>query len=131
MERLRRHTSRDFVAFLEEVASLCPLRQRIHIIFDNLLRPQNAISSRFPATAFARAVSLHPDHSPWLNQVELWFAKIEREVIARSIFTSVTDLARLLRRYVSAYSADAPPIRWKYSNPSRRSSNNEFTAIVH
>jgi hypothetical protein len=23
----------------------------------------------------------------WLNQVELWFAKIERDVIARSVFT--------------------------------------------
>jgi len=26
--------------------------------------------------------------------VELWFAKIERDVIARGIFTSVKDLAR-------------------------------------
>src|SRR5215831_10966266 len=31
-----RHTSREFVAFLEEVVSLCPPRQQIHIILDNL-----------------------------------------------------------------------------------------------
>jgi len=31
-----RHTSRDFVAFLEEVVSLCSSRQQIHIILDNL-----------------------------------------------------------------------------------------------
>src|SRR5450756_220752 len=31
-----RHTSREFVAFLQEVISLCPPRQQIHIILDNL-----------------------------------------------------------------------------------------------
>lgn len=28
-----------------------------------------------------------PTYSSWLNQVELWFAKIEREVIARGVLT--------------------------------------------
>jgi len=28
-----------------------------------------------------------------LNQVELWFAKIQRDVITRGVFTSVADLA--------------------------------------
>ena len=31
-----RHTSREFVAFLKEVVSLCPRRKQIHIILDNL-----------------------------------------------------------------------------------------------
>ncbi len=39
-----------------------------------------------------------PTYSSWPNQVELWFAKIEREVIARGVFTSVSYLARKLRR---------------------------------
>ena len=37
-------------------------------------------------------------YSSWLNHVELWVAKIERDVIARGIFTSVKDLARKLPR---------------------------------
>ena len=41
----------------------------------------------------------------------LWFAKIERDVIARGVFTSMPDLARKLRRYINAYSANAQPIR--------------------
>jgi hypothetical protein len=32
-----------------------------------------------------------PTHSSWLNQVEIWFAKIERDVVARGVFTSVAD----------------------------------------
>ena len=44
-----------------------------------------------------------PTYSSWLNQVELWFAKIERDVIARGVFTSVGDLRRKLMRYIRAY----------------------------
>jgi len=72
-----------------------------------------------------------PTYSSWLNQVEIWFAKIERDVIARGIFTSVPDLARKLRRYINAYSANAKPIRWKYSDLSRRVLSNEFSATGH
>src|SRR5277367_4093573 len=31
-----RHTSQDFIAFLKEIVALCPPRQKIHIILDNL-----------------------------------------------------------------------------------------------
>jgi hypothetical protein len=40
-------------------------------------------------------------------------------------------LARKLRRYINAYSANARPIQWKYSDLSRRLRTNEFTATVH
>ena len=45
-------------------------------------------------------VHLHftPTYSLWLHQVELWFAKIERDLLARGVFTSVADLARKIRR---------------------------------
>lgn len=38
-------------------------------------------------------IQLYQCYFVWLNQAELWFAKIERDVIARGIFTSVSDLA--------------------------------------
>jgi hypothetical protein len=60
-----------------------------------------------------------------LNQVELWSAKIER-----GVFTSVPDLARKLRRYINAYSANAQPIRWKYSDVTRRIRSNDLAATA-
>jgi hypothetical protein len=72
-----------------------------------------------------------PTYSSWLNHVELWLATIEREVIARGTFTSAPDLARKLRRYINAYSANAQPIQWKYSDPSRRIRGNEFSPTGH
>jgi transposase len=67
-------------------------------------------------------VRLHytPTYSSWLNQVELWFSKIERDVIARGIFTSVPDLRRKLMPYIKHYNKTATPFRWSYSDPTRR-----------
>jgi transposase len=67
-------------------------------------------------------VRLHftPTYSSWLNQVELWFSKIERDLLARGIFTSVADLARKIRRYIHRYNRAPEPIRWAYRNPAHR-----------
>ena len=51
--------------------------------------------------------------------------------IARGVFTSVSDLARKLRRYINAYSANAQPINWKYSDPSHRIRSNDLSATGH
>jgi transposase len=67
-------------------------------------------------------VRLHytPTYSSWLNQVEIWFSKIQRDVIDRGIFTSVTDLKRKLMRYIKAYAKVAKPIHWTYTDVKRR-----------
>jgi transposase len=126
-----RHTSREFVAFLQEVVALCPPGQQIHIILDNLSAHKTQAVREFLHQHPRVRFHFTPTYSSWLNQVEIWFAKIEREVIARGIFTSVSDLARKLRRYINAYSANARPIQWKYSDPTRRVRSNEFTATGH
>ena len=61
-----------------------------------------------------------PTYSSWLNQIEIWFAKIERDVIARGVFTSVADLRRKLMRYIRRYNREPRPIRWSYSDTARR-----------
>ncbi len=63
--------------------------------------------------------------------MELWSGKIERDLIARGDFTSILDLARKIKRYIKAYSANAKPIQWKYSDTKRRIRSNELTATVH
>src|SRR5215471_16326531 len=102
-----RHTSEEFVDFLAQVVESCKSNQEIHIIVDNLSAHKTnqvaAFLERHPQ------VKLHftPTYSSWLNQVEIWFARVEREVIARGVFTSVKDLARKIIRYIRAYSKDA------------------------
>lgn len=114
-----RHTSAAFVAFLTDIVALHP-RREIHVIVDNLSAHKTKGVQAF-LDAHPR-VQLHftPTYASWLNQVELWFGKIERDLLARGIFTSVPDLARKIRRYITRYNEDPKPIRWTYSNPAHR-----------
>jgi transposase len=115
-----RHTSAAFVDFLGDVVASQPRRREIHVIVDNLSAHKTKGVDAF-LDAHPR-VHLHftPTYASWLNQVELWFAKIERDLLARGIFTSLPDLARKIRRYITRYNDDPKPIRWTYSNPAHR-----------
>lgn len=115
-----RHTSAEFVGFLEQVVSGCRPQQEIHIILDNLSAHKTKKVEEFLDQNPNVKLHFTPTYSSWLNQVEIWFARLEREVIARGIFTSVKDLARKLMRYIRAYSKTARPFKWKYSDPRRR-----------
>ena len=126
-----RHTSQEFVGFLGQVVAECRPQQEIHIILDNLSAHKTQAVREFLAAHPRVQLHFTPTYSSWLNQVEIWFGKIERDVIARGIFTSVPDLARKLRRYINAYSAHARPIRWKYSDPPRRIRANDLSATGH
>src|SRR6266849_340785 len=115
-----RHTSAAFVDFLGDVVASQPRRREIHVIVDNLSAHKTKGVDAF-LDAHPR-VHLHftPTYASWLNQVELWFAKIERDLLARGIFTSLPDLARKIRRYITRYNDHPKPIRWTYSNPAHR-----------
>lgn len=115
-----RHTSADFVQFLTTVVATQAPRREIHIILDNLATHKTKQVQAFLAAHPSVRLHFTPTYSSWLNQVELWFAKIERDVIARGIFTSKRDLARKLRRYIDRYNQDAKPFRWTYADPARR-----------
>jgi transposase len=118
-----RHTSVEFVAFLAEVLATRPAKQEIHIILDNLSAHKTKLVQGFLDEHPNVHLHFTPTYSSWLNQVEIWFSRIEREVISRGVFSSVSDLARKLKRYIGAYSAHAKPFKWKYSDPTRHIGN--------
>jgi|KBSSwiStaDraftv2_1062776.scaffolds.fasta_scaffold373540_1 transposase len=114
-----RHTSDDFLAFLAHVVEAQPRRREVHIILDNLATHKTQKVRTFLATHPRVHLHFTPTYSSWLNQVELWFAKIDRQVLARGIFTSVADLRRKILRYIRRYNTSAKPVRWSYADPSR------------
>ena len=105
--------------------------KEIHVIADNLSAHKTKRVDAFLAEH--RNVHLHftPTYSSWLNQVELWFAKVERDVIARGVFTSVTDLKRKLMKYIRRYNERSRPIKWKYTDVSNRIGASNSTVTVH
>jgi transposase len=115
-----RHTSEDFLAFLTHVVDTQPPRRDIHIILDNLATHKTQKVRTFLATHPRVHLHFTPTYSSWLNQVELWFAKIERDILARGIFSSVADLRRKILRYIRHHNDAAKPFKWSYADPTRR-----------
>jgi transposase len=124
-----RHTSQEFVAFLADVVANQPRGKEIHLIADNLSAHKTKRVEQF-LTAHPK-VHLHytPTYSSWLNQVENWFAKVERDVIARGVFTSVPDLARKLMRYIRHYNRAPKRLKWTYRDPSHRISMDTISHV--
>jgi transposase len=115
-----RHTSEQFVAFLTDIVTSQPMGKEIHVIADNLSAHKTTRVADFLAQHTNVRLHFTPTYSSWLNQVELWFGKIERDVIARGVFTSVKDLAHTLMRYIRHYNKAPKIVKWKYCDPSRR-----------
>jgi transposase len=114
-----RHNTTEFVRFLEQ-ATRGYRRKEIHIIADNLSAHKTPEVQAW--LAGHPRVHLHytPTYSSWLNQVELWFSKLERDCIARGIFPSTFDLKRKLLAYIEHHNVEARPFLWTYRNPKRR-----------
>jgi len=70
-----------------------------------------------------------PTYSSWLNQVENWFARIQRDVITLGIFTSTKDLDKKLMRYIRQYNKTAQPLKWKYADTTRRTRCNSSDSV--
>ena len=115
-----RHTSAEFVAFLADVVATQPAEKDIHVIADNLSAHKTKVVTEFLAAHPKVQLHYTPTYSSWLNQVEIWFSKIKRDLITRGIFTSKADLARKIARYIKAHNKSAKPFKWTYRNTDRR-----------
>src|SRR5258706_9108588 len=127
----KRHTSAEFLGFLNQLVKKARWAQQIHIVLDNLSAHKTKAVEEFLEQNPKVRFHFTPTYSSWLNQVELWFAKIQRDVIARGVFTSLADLARKLRKYIRAYAKSAKPFRWTYTDPRRRIRTYEITGTAH
>jgi transposase len=115
-----RHTSAEFVAFLEDLLATQPPKRQVHLIVDNLSAHKTKAVAAFLAAHPRLHVHYTPTYSSWLNQVEIWFSKIQRDLIARGVFSSKTNLAQKIMRYIRLYNKNARPIKWAYRDPSHR-----------
>lgn len=56
-----------------------------------------------------------PKHCSWMNQIEIWFGIINRQLLKRKSFCSVDELITSIHRYIEQYNKlFAHPFNWKY-----------------
>jgi transposase len=89
----------------------------VHVILDNFSIHKTDLVKHYLEQHPNVTLHFTPTYSSWLNQVESWFSKLQRDVIDRGIFTSVADLKRKILRF---YQKTAQPFQWKYSDVRKR-----------
>ncbi len=110
--------ARDLLRFMRKLAKHYPKRQ-VHIIWDNLNIHFDGPSKRW--TEFNKKhggrFQFHytPLHASWVNQVELFFARVQRRVLRYASFDSVGQLETEVMDFIHHWNDhERKPYRWKF-----------------
>lgn len=109
-----RHTSTEFVDFLAQIVMSQPPGRQVHVIVSNSSADKTKKLFEFLEANPSIRIHYAPTYSNWVNQVEIWFSKIHRDLVSRGVFTSVKGFERKLICYIRKYKNSATPIRWIY-----------------
>lgn len=110
----------DFKAFLQPFfqSTLCTGIKVLHLILDN--GPTHApkqLGTWLASLELAFEVRIYwlPKYASWLDQVELIFSKVQRELLTPSDFPSLAALERDLAAYFADLNTHPKPIKWTYT----------------
>lgn len=108
-----RHRSREFIAFMQQVARTYP-KGKIHVILDNVSTHRSDEVQRWHAQRRNRRIVFHfiPTYSSWLNLVEVLFSLVQTKVIRRGTFPSKDDLTAKLLAYIQRFNDEKRPFSW-------------------
>jgi DDE superfamily endonuclease len=89
--------------------------ERVFWVVDNGSSHRGAASVKRMRKAHPTAILVHtPIHASWLNQVEIYFAQIQRKVLTPNDFTSLAEVESRLRLYEELTNRQLRPFNWKF-----------------
>jgi hypothetical protein len=89
--------------------------QRVFWVVDNGSSHRGDVSIRRLAKAYPKAILVHtPVHASWLNQVEIYFSKIQRKVLTPNDFADLKEIEQRLRLYEELTNKNPRPFNWKF-----------------
>ncbi len=110
----------DFKAFLQAFfhSPLCVGVNVVHLILDN--GPTHApkqLGAWLASLELSFEVRLYwlPKYASWLDQVEIIFSKVQRDVLTPNDFPSTLVLERNLQAYFTELNEHPKPIHWTYT----------------
>lgn len=110
----------DFKAFLLEFfqSVLCTGQKVVHLILDNgstHAPKQLALWIASLELSFEVRIYWLPKYASWLDQVEIIFSKVQRDVLTPNDFPSVVALEENLKNYFDDLNRHPKPIHWTYT----------------
>jgi transposase len=111
-ECLSRHRHQEFLRFLDRIDQSVESGLDIHLVLDNYGTHKHPSVKKWLAARPRYHLHFTPTSSPWLNQIERWFADITRKRIRRGTFRSVRDLIKAIQDYIRLYNQNPQPFHW-------------------
>jgi hypothetical protein len=110
----------DFKAFLLELfqSALCAGLKVVHLILDNgSTHAPKQLGAWIASLALSFEVRIYwlPTHASWLDQVEIIFSKVQRDVLTPNDFPSMLAMEKQLTHYFDALNRHPKPIQWTYT----------------
>ncbi len=110
-----KNNAKNFLVFLKELYKKYP-RKHLHVILDNLTVHKHKIIEEWVNSK--KRITLHftPTYSSWLNQIEIWFNILTKDVLKGGVWKSKKQLIDQLMKYVKTYNEErAKPFKWTYT----------------
>jgi transposase len=116
----RGKTFADFTAFLLEwfQSALCTGLKVVHLILDNgSTHAPKQLGTWIASLELSFMVKMYwlPTHASWLDQVEIIFSTVQRDVLTPNDFPSTLALEKQLTHYVADLNRHPKPIQWTYT----------------
>lgn len=111
-------TGQDIVEFMEALAARFP-GVTIHVVWDNLNIHHDGPRDRWTVFNKRHGNRFHfhhtPIHASWVNQVESWFAILQKRVLRHGVFDSVEALENRVAGFIAHWNdSGRRPFRWKF-----------------
>ncbi len=105
----------NFLSFLKKLDRTYR-HKTLHIILDNLSVHKDQKIKQW--LSHKRKIKLHftPTYSSWLNQTEIWFNMLAKDVLKGGVWKSTDQLSAQLMEYINTYNQTrAKPFAWTYT----------------
>lgn len=112
---MKSNNADNFLSFLKRLDRTYR-NKTLHIIVDNLAVHKNEKVKQWLSSK--RKIKLHftPTYSSWLNQVEIWFNILSKDVLKGGVWKSVKQLSSQMMEYIDTYNKTrAKPFAWTYT----------------
>jgi putative transposase len=123
-DTIDKNNSRNFLKFLKKIYRKYPQKQ-LHVIADNLNVHKHKDVMEWIGAKQRITIHFTPTYSSWLNQVEIWFNILSKDVLKGAVWHSKKQLAEQIIQYVNTYNKErAKPFEWTYDGKYKNSSAN-------
>lgn len=118
-ETIENNNAETFLKFLKKLYRLHP-KQHLHIIADNLSVHKDKDVKKWIENKKRLTMHHTPTYSSWLNQVEIWFNILSKDVLKGGVWHSKQQLVDQLTEYIKTYNKTRTnPFKWTYDGKSK------------